>query len=133
MIGIDTNILVRYLIQEDKEQARKAANIIERQCGKDNPGFVHDIVLCELVWVLVSRYRCSKEMIVSVLEKILTTTQFQVAHRSHVWEALQIFRKSKADFSDCLIGVKNSFSGCRKTMTFDKDLKETTHFSVMGG
>ncbi len=65
------------------------------------------------------------------LEKILSTPQIQLAYRQHIWEALQIFKKSKAGFSDCLIGVKNSFSGCRRTMTFDKSLKETNHFSVL--
>lgn len=131
MIGLDTNLLVRYFTQDNKTQADKAAEVIEKQCSKEKPGFIHDVVLCELAWVLESCYRCPKEAIVDTLEKILSTSQFQVAHRAHAWEALQIFRKSKADFSDCLIGVKNSFSGCRKTMTFDKNLDDTTHFSVI--
>jgi len=131
VIGLDTNILVRYFTQDNKAEDQKATEVIEKQCSKDNPGFIHDVVLCELVWVLDSCYECPKEVISSTLEKILTTTQFQVAHRNHVWEALQIFRKSKADFSDCLIGVKNSFSGCRRTMSFDKSLKDINHFSVI--
>lgn len=131
MIGLDTNVLVRYFTQDDKAEAQKANEVIEKQCSKDNPGFIHDVVLCELVWVLEACYKCPKEVISSTLEKILVTTQLQVAHRSHVWEALQIFRKSEADFSDCLIGVKNSFSGCRRTSSFDKSLKDINHFSVI--
>jgi predicted nucleic-acid-binding protein len=131
VIGLDTNILVRYFIQDDKTEGQTANEVIEKQCSKENPGFIHDVVLCELVWVLDSRYQCPKDVISTILEKILTTAQFQVAHRNYVWEALQIFRKSKADFSDCLIGVKNSFSGCRRTLSFDKGLKDTNHFSVI--
>lgn len=132
MTGLDTNLLVRYFTQDNKSEADKAAEVIEKQCSKEKPGFIHDVVLCELVWVLSSCYQCPKEAIVETLEKILSTTQFQVAHRAHVWEALQIFRTSKADFSDCLIGVKNSSSGCRKTLTLDKGLKDSSHFSVVG-
>lgn len=131
MIGLDTNVLVRYFTQDNKAEAHKAGDVIEKRCSAANPGFIHDIVLCELVWVLDSCYECPKEVIVDTLEKILAAKQFQVAHRAHVWEAVQIFKNSKADFSDCLTGVKNSFSGCQKTMTFDKNLKETTHFSVI--
>lgn len=131
MIGLDTNVLVRYFTQDNKAEAQRANEAIEKQCSKDNPGFIHDIVLCELVWVLASCYECPKEVISETLEKILVSPQLRVAHRSHVWEAIQIFKKTKADFSDCLLGIKNSSSGCRKTVTFDKSLKETTHFSVI--
>jgi predicted nucleic acid-binding protein len=69
MIGIDTNVLVRHLVQDDLRQARAATQVITQRCTRDDPGFINRIVLCELVWVLESAYGYPKVTIVAVLEK----------------------------------------------------------------
>ncbi len=66
MIGFDTNVLVRHLVQDDPRQSRKATQVIAKQCTRDDPGFISRIVLCELVWVLESAYGYSKDTIVAV-------------------------------------------------------------------
>jgi len=78
MTGIDTNVLVRYLVQDDAEQARKATHFISNECASDNPGLINRIVLCELVWVLESSYGYPRAQVAFTLEKILRTTQFKV-------------------------------------------------------
>jgi predicted nucleic acid-binding protein len=78
MIGLDTNVLVRYLVQDDPGQSRKATQVIAKQCTRDDPGFINRIVLCELVWVLESAYGYSKDTIVAVLEKLLRTSQLKI-------------------------------------------------------
>ena len=74
MIGIDTNVLVRHLVQDDLSQSRAATQVITKQCTRDEPGFINRIVLCELVWVLESAYGYPKDTIAAVLEKLLRTS-----------------------------------------------------------
>ena len=83
MIGLDTNVLVRYLVQDDPGQSRKATQVIAKRCTRDDPGFVNRIVLCELVWVLESAYGYSKDTIVAVLEKLLRTSQLKISNCSN--------------------------------------------------
>lgn len=123
MIGLDTNVLVRYLVQDHPLQSKKAAAFIEKNCSHEAPAFISEIVLCELVWVLESAYGYKKDVIIQALERILMTAQFKVENKDNVWEALSAYRRSKADFSDCLIGAKNHTAGCEKTATFDHALK----------
>ena len=78
MIGLDANVLVRYLAQDNLGQSRKAIQVITKQCTRDDPGFINRIALCELVWVLESAYGYSKDTIVTVLEKLLRTSQLKI-------------------------------------------------------
>lgn len=131
MIGLDTNVLVRYLVQDDPAQSLQAGRTIERHCTVDDPCFVNGIVLCEIVWVLESAYDYPKAIIAEVLEKLLMTSALQIADKGVVWTALDDYRTSKADFADCLIGRTNRVWGCTETATFDKALKSLPGFKIL--
>ncbi len=120
MIGIGTNILVRYLTQDDEVQWQQAATLIQKQ----QPCFVSNIVLCELVWVLTGNcYGYSKAEIASVLEAMLHSTAFVFENRSTADRALQQYKQGRADFSDYLIGAVSQQVGCSDTWSFDSKLK----------
>ncbi|MEW6544329.1 MAG: type II toxin-antitoxin system VapC family toxin [Nitrospirota bacterium] len=131
MIGLDTNVLVRYLVQDDPGQSRKASQFITRGCTRESPGFINRIVLCELVWVLETAYGYSKETIAGVLEKVLRTSQFEVEDVQAAWTAFRLYQKGKADFADCLIGILNRRHGCDRTITFDRLAGELDAFEML--
>ncbi len=120
MIGIDTNVLVRHLVQDDLRQSRAATQVITKQCTRDDPGFINRIVLCELVWVLESAYGYPKDTIVAVLEKLLRTSQLKIEDAQSAWTAFRMYQKGKADYADCLLGATNRIAGCESTVTFDQ-------------
>ena len=120
MIGLDTNVLVRYIAQDDPRQAAKAVHLIENECSETRPGFVTAVVLTELVWVLEECYRTAKNEAVAVLERILRTKQLVVEDAETVWKAVRLFATSKADFADCLIERFAAAHECEYTATFDK-------------
>lgn len=120
MIGLDTNILVRYLTRDDEQQWQQAATVIQQ----NQPCFVTNIVLCELVWVLGgTTYGFRKDEIVSVLEAMLHSAAFEFEERSTADQALQRYKQGKADFSDYLIGAVSRQAGCTVTVSFDGKLK----------
>ncbi len=131
MIGLDTNVLVRYLTQDDPVQARAASRCIEEECSAESPGFVNHLVLCELLWVLKRCYAVKQEQALQVIEQILKTVQFQVQDPHVVWAALRQARKGKADFPDCLIGRINISHGCRETVTFDQAAAEIDAITLL--
>jgi predicted nucleic-acid-binding protein len=120
MIGIDTNVLVRYIVGDDSKQSKLATVFLEKTCTKENPGFVNLIVLCELVWVLRGAYKVNKQMIIDVLRQILESTELSIETPEIAWAALDDFEKGNADYSDYLIAYKNKEFGCTHTVTFDK-------------
>jgi predicted nucleic-acid-binding protein len=120
MIGLDTNVLIRYLAQDDPLQSPIAVNFIETVCSEKHPGFINHIVLCETVWVLDRCYDIEKDTIVVILEKILKTEQFTIQSVDRVWRALREFKKTAADFADCLLSQDNIGNRCEHTVTFDK-------------
>ena len=120
MIGIDTNVLVRYIAQDEPIQAKKATTLIETECSEANPGFVGLIVLVEVVWVAESCYAASREDVAKIVRQLLDTRQLIVQEAESVWQALRCFESTKADFADCLIERLASTAGCAKTVTFDK-------------
>lgn len=120
MTGIDTNVLIRYLVQDDEAQAEIASEFIESKCTDENPGFINLIVLCEVCWVLSGAYRQKRADIANVIDSLLQVRQFEVQETSVVWKALSDFRVSNADFSDHLIAYSNLHNGCDATVTFDR-------------
>ena len=125
MIGLDTNVLVRYIAQDDRRQAAKATHLIEEECSETRPGFVATIVIAELVWVLESCYGSAKAEIVTVLQRILRTKQLVVQEAETTWKAVRLFEASKADFADCLIERISATHECEYTSTFDKHATST--------
>jgi predicted nucleic-acid-binding protein len=122
MIGLDTNVLVRYLIQDDPEQADRATRLIEGQCTAKTPGRITQIVLCELVWVLIRAYGYSKMQVIAVLDQLLVTAEFEVEQEALSRRALDAYRDGKADFSDYIVALNNQAAGCETTFTFDTRL-----------
>ncbi|MBI6908459.1 MULTISPECIES: PIN domain-containing protein [Pseudomonas] len=125
MIGLDTNVLVRYVTQDDPAQSPKACELIESLTTL-SPGFVSLVSVVELVWVLQSCYQCTKSELVTVLETLLRTRELIIEQAEIVWQALRRFTASKADFADCLIERCAHSAGCEYTATFDLDAAKAT-------
>ena len=119
MIGLDTNVLVRYIMQDDAKQARLASSLVESLTISE-PGYVPLVAVVELVWVLSSSYELGREQVVSALEVLLQTKEIQVENADVVWRAVRQYRASNGDFADCLIERSASAAGCSRTMTFDR-------------
>ena len=119
MLGIDTNVLVRFLIRDDEAQFEKARKLIKREIAAGRRVFVNQLVLMETEWVLRSRYAVPKSQIIETFSGLLNATDIQFEDEPVVEEALFIWKDSIADFADCLIGAKNRRLGCRATATFD--------------
>lgn len=119
MLGIDTNILVRFLVRDDEMQFEKARKLIRREVAAGHRVFVNQLVLMETEWVLRSRYAVPKHQIIEAISGLLNATDIQFEDEPSIEEALFIWKESVADFADCLIGAKNRRMGCRATVTFD--------------
>ncbi len=131
MLGLDTNVLLRYLIRDDAKQARIADNRIERGLAEGDMFFVNHIVLCELAWTLDRSYRFAREDIAGTLEYILATAQFVIDFKDDVTVAINDYKTTNADFADCLIGRRNKSAGCERTISFDRDTKSLGAFEII--
>ena len=119
MIGLDTNVLVRYITQDDKRQAALANSLIE-SLDDASPGFVTLVTVVELSWVLESVYNFTRQQFAEVLQTLMAVDTIKLDRSAVVASALRTYAVSKADFSDCLIERLSASAGCLKTMTFDK-------------
>lgn len=131
MKGLDTNVLVRYLVQDDPEQASIAVQVIEAVAARNERFLIQPVVLCEMIWVLDSVYGYAREEIVQALNMILRTVQFEIADKDTVWQAFNDYQAGKADFSDYLIGRANARQGAQRTLTFDRSLKKNRLFDLL--
>ena len=131
MIGLDTNILVRYLTQDDPDQSRKAVHEIEKGLSAGHDFYIADMVICELVWVLETAYGYDRKEIVPVLEDILRTKQFRFEDKDLLDQSLADYRNIRGDFADHLIGRTGHKAGCGETLTFDGGLKKNPLFRVL--
>lgn len=131
MVGIDTNILVRYLTQDDTEQARHVSLLLEKYEGQKQCIYINNIVLCELIWVLERGYKYSKQQISLAIRTLLSTQEFVFEHLEASWLALEVYEKNNADFSDALIGEVNKFRGCNTTVTLDIAASKLTTFNLL--
>ena len=127
MTGVDTNVVLRYLLRDDPVQAARAARELER----DERFLIGSVVLCELVWVLETGYGFTRAEIGVALERILATAQFEIEGKDLALSALDDFRSSTADFSDCLVGRRNRAAGAAETVTFDKGLRGLEGFRLL--
>ena len=119
MLGIDTNVLVRFLVRDDESQFESARKLIKREVAAGRRVFISQLVLLETEWVLRSRYGLSKIEIVAAISGLLDATDVQFEDERAIEAALFIWKESAADFADCLIGAQNKRLGCRATATFD--------------
>ena len=119
MIGLDTNVLVRYIMQDDARQSPLATRLME-SLSAAAPGFVPLVSVVELSWVLSSAYELDRSQLVAALEGLLRTKEIVVERAETVWKALRLFQATKSDFADCLIERSASAAGCEWTVTFDR-------------
>jgi len=119
MLGIDTNVLVRFLVRDQEAQFEKARKLIKREVAARRRVFVSLLVLLETEWVLRSRYGLPKIEIIAAISGLLDATDVQFEDESAIEEALFVWKDNAADFADCLIGAQNRRLGCRVTVTFD--------------
>jgi predicted nucleic-acid-binding protein len=131
MIGLDTNVLVRYLTQDDAAQARRASALIAESTARGARCYLSPIVLCELTWVLREAYDQTRTSLLSTLDLLLSTRQFEIGDKDLVREAIEAFRAGSADFADYLIGAMSRRDGCAETVTFDRRLRDVAGFRVL--
>ena len=131
MIGIDTNVLIRYLAQDDPIQSQLATKFIEKHCTAETPGFINHITLCEMCWVLKRLYKTRNEELHRIIEQLLRTAQLAVQHPQIVWMALEAFQRSDADFPDCLISQVNLENDCASTVTLDRQASRAVGFRIL--
>lgn len=131
MTGFDTNVLVRYLVRDDADQAAVVSRLITDAAESGVSVYLNKVVVCEAVWVLESAYEYPKGVIADVLEKLLLTQQFEFEERDQTWRSLRRYREGKADLADYLIGETNRSAGCGETATFDRALRGDDGFRVL--
>ncbi len=119
-----------FLVQDDPDQAKKAAQFIARECSDETPGLINRIVMCELVWVLESAYGYPRDKVALALEQILRTAQFQIEDSSEAWSAFREYQAG-SDFADSLIAAVNRRLGCEHTVTFDRKADRRSGFVVL--
>ena len=131
MIGLDTNVLLRYLLQDDPKQTRQANLIFDRQLSEQNPGFISLATVLEIVWVLRSLLKQNSSQIASHLENLLAADSFEVQNEQQVFDAAFALKRGAGEFEDALIGALNAWAGCSHTLTFDRKAGRLPHFQAI--
>ncbi|MFZ3342296.1 MAG: type II toxin-antitoxin system VapC family toxin [Terriglobales bacterium] len=130
MIGLDTNVVVRYLTHDDPAQTAAATKVIE-SFSQDSPGFLSLIVIAELVWVLETSYRFEKNEVERVLDTLLRSKELVIERSEIAAQALRTFSASRADFVDCLIERCGHAAECQYTLTFDRSAAGTAGMKLL--
>lgn len=130
MIALDTNVLVRFLVDDDKAQSARAARLIRLAVARDEPLFLSDIVVCETVWVLSSAYRVSRAEIGDVLGQLLGATHLVFRDVDVLLRAREAFARGRGDFADYVIREGALAAGCDEVATFDRSLLREQGFVV---
>ena len=133
MIALDTNVLLRILLNDDPKQSRQAQAVVARAVGLGEDVLLPDIVLCEVEWVLSSAFGLPRARVVATLRRLLEGTEFTFANRAAVGAAVASYERGRANFSDYLIGATASAAGASTTFTFDRDLRKSDDFTLVQG
>jgi predicted nucleic-acid-binding protein len=120
MIGLDTSVLVRYIVEDDPRWSKAASEFIDGGLTEDSPGYVNVIVLAELAWTLRTAYDFTREKIAAVIEELLQSSSFKIAEENSVYKALLKSNNTGAGFADCLIAELNAAAGVTATYAIDK-------------
>jgi predicted nucleic-acid-binding protein len=131
MIGLDTNILVRHIMQDDPLQSPKATRIIERYLTEEGPGFISLATMLETVWVLENIYGLSEQELAQAIETILQIKTFVVQNEKEVHTAMLALKTRQGSFDDALIGSLGTWAGCDWTLTFDKKASRLQGFKLI--
>ena len=127
MIGLDTNVLLRYLAQDDPTHSPRATEIVERSLTVQEPGFVSLVSILEVVWVLKSLFKRSRQQIADDIEMLLAADTIEVQNEQEVYTAVVSLRNGIGTFEDALIGSLGVWRGCSATLTFDEDAARRLH------
>jgi predicted nucleic-acid-binding protein len=130
MIGIDTNVLIRYLTKDDPRQTPKAMELFERGLSEEDPGFISVVAMAETVCVLDRAYGFSNLEIAAAVEYILRVPVLRVESEPEVFTAMIMLRDGYGDFADALIGRLNSRAGCSHAVTFDRKASRLPGFEL---
>jgi predicted nucleic-acid-binding protein len=128
MIALDTNVLVRFLVDDDKAQSARAARFVAKAIATDEPLFVSDVVMCETVWVLVVAYQVPRREIGETLGRLLMAAHLRYDNVDRLSRALEAFLTGKGDFADYLIREEARGAGCDQVATFDRVLLKERAF-----
>jgi predicted nucleic-acid-binding protein len=120
--GLDTNVIVRYLVRDDEQQWQIADRYIAEVLQANEVCFINNVVLCEVVWVLKSRYKLSRTDLIDTIEAIMKGDIFRFENQEAIAWAIQQMKSGSADFSDYLITRLNQLAGCQETASFDMKL-----------
>jgi len=130
MIGLDTNILVRYLTQDDPVQSPKAREIIEQRLTEEKPGFISIVAIVETVWVLERAYKLTAHEIVGAVERVLQTDVLVVENEQEVFTAMIALKEGQGSFADAMIAAVGARMGCSCTLTFDRKALRVPGFEL---
>ncbi len=119
MIGIDTNVMLRFLLKDDARQSARALRFMRDEISAVHPSYVSVVTLLEIVWVLDSLYGFNTEQQMAVVEDLLAVESLEIAERTAIARAVNVSRSAKADFQDCLVAILGERAGCSATVTFD--------------
>lgn len=130
MIGLDTNVLVRFFMRDDHKQHMRA-NTVMNSLSSAEPGWVGLAVLMELVWVLTSVYKVDRLSVLQILDQLLSKREIVIERAEVIRHATRIYRDTKVGFSDCLISASAQAAGCTETLTFDKDAAKAAGMTLV--
>ena len=130
MLGIDTNVLVRFLVRDDQTQFEKVRKLLKREVSNGRRVFINQLVLLETEWVLRSRYGLAKTQMLETISGLLDALDVQLEDEPSIEEAVFVWRDANADFADCLIGARNRRLGCKATATFDTKASKLPGFTA---
>ena len=131
MIGLDTNVLVRYLAQDDPVQSPKAAELIEHRLSDEEPGFVSVVAMAEIAWVLERAYGLSDQEVVAAIEGVLQAEVLVIENEPEVFSAMVALKEGRGSFADALIGALGAKAGCSRTLTFDRRARRLDGFELL--
>ena len=131
MIGIDTNVLVRYLAQDDPAQSAMATELIEQRLTGRNPGFISVVAMVETAWVLARSYRLEDKEVAAAIERVLQAEGLVVENEQAVFAAMIALKQARGSFADALIGVLGTVAGCTHTVTFDRKALRLAEFALL--
>lgn len=131
MIGLDTNVLVRVLVDDGSPDVAKARNFVAARAAGGHDFCVDAVVLAETVWVLETVFGYGRADIAAAIDALLNNAAYAVDGREAVAAALVGFRATRADFSDCLIAARNAAAGCERTATLDKAMRRLPGVSLI--
>lgn len=131
MIGLDTNVVVRYLTQDGPAQSSKATEFIEQDLTEDDPGYINVVVMAEVAWVLERVYRLTDTELAAAIERLLQLDAIVVESEQDVFTAMIALKAGRGSFADALIAALNARAGCSRTVTFDRKEPRLPGFALL--